>query len=526
MQKAALISVSDRTGIIELAQALVEQGYILLTTSGSGKYLSENGIQVRSIEEYTGQAEILDGRVKTLHPKIHAGLLARHDNTDHLNQLKAQEIYPIEVAAINLYPFIQNLSADAAKDPSKMVELVDIGGPTMIRAAAKNFYNVLPLIDPSDYPSAIDLILSGNLKSSENLSFRSKLATKVFTNLSNYNLQIAKYFSNVSYDGSGIGTASDNLELGDVEGQVLLRSQILRYGENPHQKASFYTTMSGKDKNWKQLNGKELSYNNLLDFTAAFRLLRKLPMSKAACVIIKHLNPCGVALAETPVESVKRAKQSDPRSHFGGIIACNKEVDCETAEELTSDFVEIVLAPSYSYDALNILKKKKNIRVIEVELDSSCPYEFRSVEGGILKQETDSFLSCVREGELVTGEIVSEEQWEDIELAWAICSCISSNAICFVRNGQLVGSGSGQMSRIDATNIAIMKANEHKHTLKGAVAASDAFFPFQDSIEKMAGEGISAVIAPCGSRSDGQITECAKELGINLIFTNDRHFRH
>ena len=343
MQQAALLSVSDRTGLVEFAKSLEEAGLILLTTSGTGKYLKEAGISSVAIEDYTGQKEILDGRVKTLHPRIHAGLLAKRDNPQHLEQLASDQIYPIAVAVVNLYPFIQGLQTAAAVDPAKMIELIDIGGPTMIRAAAKNFNGVYPVIDPRDYPAVTEILKGGDIFGAATLTFRRQLAAKVFTCLANYNLEIGRYLSGAHLPGETVGDlTTPATPLAAVEGWVLTRAQELRYGENPQQKAGFYTPWGQVETGWQQLQGKELSYNNLLDFDAACRVLRSFQGSRPTAVLLKHLNPCGAAQGASLLEALERAKQSDPRSHFGGIVALNQEVPAPVAENITGEFAELV----------------------------------------------------------------------------------------------------------------------------------------------------------------------------------------
>jgi phosphoribosylaminoimidazolecarboxamide formyltransferase / IMP cyclohydrolase len=527
MKRAALLSVSDRTGLEDLAKVLLDCGYELLATSGTLKFLSSVGIKTRSIEEYTGQQEILDGRVKTLHPKIHAGLLAKRSNPSHMSELEKEGILPIDIAVINLYPFLQNVTGDAANNPEKMVELVDVGGPTMIRAAAKNFATVLPLIDPKDYSEVCDLLRKDkgqeNPASGIGLDFRRKLAVKVFSWVSNYDLEIAKYFSTVQVAHEALQpgvTSSPN-----ITGVVLTKEQELRYGENPHQKAAMYRAM-GTCNPWKQHQGKELSYNNLLDADAAFRLIKTFVDDKPSVAILKHLNPCGVAVANSLFEAVKLAKLGDPRSHFGGVLAFNGKVDATTANSVTDDFAEIVIAPSYEQGALDAFSKKKNLRVLEVDLKAELKQDIRSVHGAFLIQEADIGASKVSEAELVTSRKPSSSELQDLELAWKICAHVKSNAITIAKNGMLLASGAGQMSRIDSLEVALMKCRTHGHDTRGAVAASDAFFPFSDSVELLAAQGISAIIAPSGSIKDKEVIAKANELGISLLFARDRHFKH
>ena len=521
--KAALISVSDKTGLVEFAKGLKELGYVLLATKGSMKFLADNGVQSDSIEEYTGQDEILDGRVKTLHPKIYAGLLAKRNDPVHMQQLKDAGIYQIDVAIVNLYPFLQNLGSEAASDPVKMVELVDIGGPCMIRAASKNHATVYAVCDPADYGTVLEQLQSGQSDSADALNFRRKLAFKVWASTSNYDLQISRYFSTVVAEGPN---PAPSLLNGDVSGMVLRKAQSLRYGENPNQQAAYYRNWLPGEIIWEQLGGKELSYNNFLDFDAAAKLVQMIDSKKSAAVIIKHLNPCGAAEAGSALEAIQLAKLGDPRSHFGGIVAINCELDAKAADEITADFAEIVVAPSYSAEALQVLKTKKNLRIIKAQLDKFSGFDVRSAAGGILIQESDQRVSDIKEAELVSDHAASAQQLADLQLAWRICAHVKSNAIVICKDGTLQAVGAGQMSRIDSTELAISKARTHGHNLEGAVAASDAFFPFPDSLQTLAAAGVKAVIVPKGSLKDPDSIAAAKELGVALYFTADRHFRH
>jgi phosphoribosylaminoimidazolecarboxamide formyltransferase/IMP cyclohydrolase len=541
VKKAALLSVFDRTGIVEFAKFLSAKGFLLLTTSGTGKALNEAGIENMAVEDYTGQKEILDGRVKTLHPKIHAGLLAKRYDPKHMAQLEADGIYPIDVVAVNLYPFIQSLQTDAAKDPTKMIDVIDVGGPTMIRAAAKNFKSIFAVIDPNDYAMAMELIgIASANPSAVELEFRRELAVKVFSRVADYDLQIAKYFSNVSYEAAGETVAThvdfdNNFQLGEVSGVALAQAQELRYGENPHQKAAFYQQVGVLDRGWRQLSGKELSYNNMLDFTAVLNLVRGftadvsvagIAATQPTAVIVKHLNPCGVASSYSLLESLKRAKRGDPRSHFGGVLAFNEPVTVEVANDIREDFAEIVVAPSFDAPALDILKKSKNLRIIEASMDAKKTIELRSVEGGFLMQQNDPRVSLASDARVVSQVRPSVAQLLDLQFAWTVCAHVKSNAITIVKDQMLLASGSGQMSRIDSVEVALHKAATHKHNLEGAVAASDAFFPFPDSVSTLAQAGIVAIIAPGGAKRDEDAIAEANKHNIALIFAEDRHFKH
>ena len=522
-KRFALISVSDRTGLELIARHLAQCGFSLLTTSGSKKYLDQQGIESLAIEDHTAQREILGGRVKTLHPKIHGGILAKRGDALHEKDLTDEEIPLIDIVIVNLYPFLDHVQSDTAKDPEKMVELIDIGGPTMIRAAAKNFRSVLPLIDPADYGRVISHISKERGVAGVPIDIRRELSVKVFATLARYNLEIAKYFSTVSYDSGSPAVVGG---FPPVEGLVLQRQQELRYGENPQQSAAYYATVGVAHKSWRQLQGKELSYNNLLDFDSIVRMLRTIRVESALAIIVKHLNPCGVATDSTLSAALQKAKRCDPRSHFGGIIGFNRPVDGETAGNIAEDFAEIVVAPHFESAAVEILARKKNLRLIEVAIEGEQGLEFRSVEGGMLVQSSDGAVSRIDSAEQMSGTPLDARLSADLSLAWSVCAHVKSNAVVIVKEGMLVGSGAGQMSRIDSTELAISKATLHQHDLTGAVAASDAFFPFADSLEHLAGRGICAVIAPKGSKADADVVAAAKRLGVALFFAQDRHFRH
>ncbi len=522
----ALLSVSDQTGLVGFARSLVKAGFTLLATSGTGKALAAEAIPFTSVEAYTGLAELLDGRVKTLHPKIHGGILARRDSKHHIEQLERELIAPIDIVVVNLYPFTKYLDSDRANSPEQMTELVDVGGPTMIRAAAKNHRFVLPVIDPLDYERINELLEKGGVDPFP-LQFRRQLAAKVFTSLSLYDGAIGNYFAS-RHEASDTQAHSDFPESISIG---LSKDASLRYGENPHQRAAVYrvanstvTTLRGSS--WRQLGGKELSYNNMLDFDAGLRLLADLPTAQPTVAILKHLNPCGVASAGSVGAAIERAKQCDPRSHFGGILVSNTEIDREAAEEIRGDFAEIVVAPAYSAEALEVLQTSKNLRILEVKVERLSGFELRTVAGAVLLQEPDVARSDVSEAARVTPRKPTDDELADLDLAWRICGHVKSNAIVLVRGGLLIGVGAGQMSRIDSIELAIRKAKLHGHLLNGAVAASDAFFPFPDSIEALAAEGVSCVVAPAGARRDDEIKATAAAKNVSLFFVEDRHFRH
>lgn len=532
MKKYALLSVSDQTGLPELATALHRAGYVLLATSGTGKGLEQAKVPWTSVESYTGLAELLDGRVKTLHPKIHGGILARRDIEKHLAQMEEAEIGPIDVVVVNLYPFLKYLGSERAKDPLEMTELVDVGGPTMIRAAAKNHRFVLPLIDPSDYPEIIAALSTAPKEVDRfSINLRRKLAAKVFATLSQYDGAIAGYFGGLAVGEQTEAQRQSASGLPAGFSATFVRQAELRYGENPHQKAALYGTDSALvpfigGPTWQQLGGKELSYNNMLDFDAALRLLADLPTSRPTVAILKHLNPCGVASGRDLTEAIQRAKQCDPRSHFGGVLVSNTAIDQQAAEEIRGDFAEIVIAPGFTPGGIETLRLSKNLRILEVKGTTLRGYDVRTVAGGLLVQEPDIATSLVAQALLASPRQPTDEELADLDLAWRIVRHVKSNAIVLVRDGLLIGVGGGQMSRIDSVELALRKAKLHGHLLNGAVAASDAFFPFSDSIEVLGEAGITCVVSPSGARRDDEVKLAATQRDISLFFAERRHFRH
>ncbi len=528
MKKCALLSVSDRTGLAELAAALHNSGYTLLATSGTGKALDEAKVPWTSVESYTGLAELLDGRVKTLHPKIHGGILARRDQPHHLKQMEAEQIGSIDVVVVNLYPFLKYVQSDKASKPEEMTELVDVGGPTMIRAAAKNHAFVVPLIDPADYPEVIAALKSATSGDPFPLQMRRRLAAKVFSTLSHYDGTIGGYFAGLVESDEPQRRSE---ELPSQCSVAFSKVTELRYGENPHQRAALYQPTSKSlalfhGPTWEQLGGKELSYNNMLDLDAALRLLSDLPAERTCVAILKHLNPCGVAVGASVTEAIERAKECDPRSHFGGVLVSNRPVDKAAAEEVRGDFAELVIAPDFVEGALDILKTSKNLRILKVDVSKLVGFDLRTVAGGVLVQEPDLHRSRIAHASLVSARAPSDEELLDLELAWRIVGHVKSNAVVLVRDGLLIGVGAGQMSRIDSVELAIRKAKLHGHLLNGAVAASDAFFPFPDSVETLAGEGVTCVVAPAGARRDDDVKAVANAKNVSLFFASDRHFRH
>lgn len=537
MEKFALISVSNRDGIAEFARGLKELGFSLLTTSGTQRFLSEHGLVTHSISEYTGQNEILGGRVKTLHPKIHAGILARRSEPMHQEELQAHNIPLIDVVAVNLYPFEEQIKSAQDKTLEEMIEFIDIGGPTMIRAAAKNCESVYAVIEPGDYDAVLEALAQESAvkqQAPSSFELRLQLSQKVFTHLANYNLEISKYLSSQASEKS----SKEYVPSGVVrsQGQIWREAQSLRYGENPHQSASLYRRAAEVQQNagagWRQLGGKELSYNNILDADAGYRLTRMLATQSARFAegevvsIMKHLTPCGIAVAAAQDEALRKAKKSDPRSHFGGIIGFSSEVTEAAAKEVIADFAEIVIAPRFSEEALEVFSKRSNLRLLECDYTIPIAGEIRSTLFGYLEQTPDLMSCSIHDGEVVSGALQDSQLQQDLELAWSAVAHVKSNAIVIVKDQQLIGSGAGQTSRIDSVEVALYKAKEHGHDVTGAVAASDAFFPFPDSLERLVEAGVRAVVTPNGSKKDKEVMETARQLGITLVFVPERHFRH
>ncbi|WP_293004651.1 bifunctional phosphoribosylaminoimidazolecarboxamide formyltransferase/IMP cyclohydrolase [Nitrosomonas sp.] len=516
--KQALISVSDKTGIIELAQKLTYCGIKIISTGGTAKLLNEAGISVHEASDYTGFPEMLDGRIKTLHPKIHAGILARNDLSDHQQALDQASILNIELVIVNLYPFRQTI----AKQNSTLIdaiENIDIGGPTMIRAAAKNYQKVTVITDPLDYSSFCTELEVNN--KSISLTTRFKLAQKAFAHTASYDSAISNYLT----------ALDENFLHKDFPESLNLNFNIvqnLRYGENPHQKAAFYrdsTITSGSLANYQQLQGKELSYNNIADTDAAWECVKA--FDKPACVIVKHANPCGIAISESILNAYHLAFATDPVSAFGGIIAFNQVIDKDTAEAILKQFVEVIIAPEISSEAQQLLSQKNNIRVLVVPLQmKNSIYDLKRVNGGLLVQTPDTSNITASDLAIVTKVKPTPQQLDDLLFASRAAKFVKSNAIVFCRNGQTIGIGAGQMSRIDSARIASIKARQAGYTLTDSVVASDAFFPFRDGLDVVVQAGATAIIQPGGSIRDDEVIAAADEQGISMIFTSIRHFRH
>lgn len=508
MAKRALISVSDKDGILEFAKELVALDYEILSTGGTKKMLQENNVPVTAVDEVTKFPEILDGRVKTLNPMIHGGLLGKFDDPSHQAQMNEHGIEPIEIVCVNLYPFVETISKpNVTWDDA--IENIDIGGPTMLRSAAKNHQYVTVIVDSNDYAQIIEELKADGTTT---LATRKKLAAKVFRHTAAYDSYISNHLTEEDFPESLTMT----YEL----------KQTLRYGENPHQKAAFYQKRLSSDFSLAyatQLHGKELSYNNIQDGNAALQIVKE--FDKPAAVAVKHMNPCGVGTGATIEEAFDKAYEADPTSIFGGIIALNREVDVATAEKLSGIFLEIIIAPSFTEEALEILTKKKNIRLMTINFAQEKQDQFKvvSVEGGLLVQEDDKFGFSDAEIKVVTDREPTEEEWEALKLGWAVVKHVKSNAIVVNDAQMTLGVGAGQMNRVGAAKIALEQAGE-KAT--GAVLASDAFFPMSDTVETAAAAGIKAIIQTGGSIKDQDSIDKANEYGIAMVFTGVRHFKH
>lgn len=516
--KQALISVSDKTGIIDLAKTLHQSGITIISTGGTARLLQQNEIPVIEISDYTGFPEMLDGRVKTLHPKVHAGILARNDSPEHVTTMKEASIADIELVIVNLYPFTQTVAKpDCSLEEA--IENIDIGGPTMVRAAAKNYRKVTVITDPADYPGLLDEIAANQGEVS--LANRFKFACKAFSHTAAYDSAISNYLTAINDDGS----RNDFPAVFNANFNLL---QHLRYGENPHQKAAFYRDLEsvpGGLANYRQIQGKELSYNNIADTDAAWECVKS--FEAPACVIIKHANPCGVAVANTILDAYQRAFATDSTSAFGGIIAFNRTLDAETATAVLNQFVEVIIAPDVSDEAQTLLAQKRNIRVLVLPLErDNNPYDLKRIGGGLLVQTPDHYNLDRSELKIVTQKKPTEQQLDDLLFAWRVAKFVKSNTIVFCRNNQTLGIGAGQMSRIDSAKIATIKASEAGFDLKDSVVASDAFFPFRDGLDVVVQAGASAVIQPGGSIRDAEVIAAADEQDVAMVFTGVRHFRH
>jgi phosphoribosylaminoimidazolecarboxamide formyltransferase/IMP cyclohydrolase len=531
--KRALLSVSDKSGIVELGKALTERGWELLSTGGTARTLREAGLEVTNVSDVTKHPEMMEGRVKTLHPAIHAGLLARRDRDDDMAALEAHGYGPIDLVAVNLYPFRETIAAGDVAVPQAMAK-VDIGGPTMIRAAAKSHRDVWVVVDPADYGSVVEAIDGAG----DEAMLRRVLAAKVFRHVSGYDAAVAEYLTEQAGEAAGDG-------LGERLEVSMRRIQTLRYGENPDQAAAFY----GPERPvgisaLEQHHGKELSYNNILDLDGALLSLAPFAHSpRPAVAIIKHTTPCGLGVGDTLADAYSRALATDPLSAFGSVIAVNRPVDAAAAELMSGLFIECLVAPAYSDDAMAKLTEKKNIRIMTMPAgDEAATAAFlanhgrasgrpvlRSVYGGMLAQTAPvpPFYGEVDESWTVSTERApTEQEWDDLRFAWAAIFGVKSNAILLAKDGGVLGIGAGQMSRVDSSKIAVRKAGDAGLELAGSVLASDAFFPFRDGVDAAAEAGVKAVIQPGGSRRDDEVVAAANEHGIAMVFTGRRLFRH
>ena len=518
--KQALISVSDKTGILEFAQALHQQGVKILSTGGTAKMLADNGVPVTEVADYTGFPEMLDGRVKTLQPKIHGGILARRDLPEHMTTLKQHNIPTIDMVVVNLYPF----SATIAKPNSRFedaIENIDIGGPAMVRSAAKNHAHVAIVTDASDY-SKIIAEMKAN-KGAVSDKTRLALAKRAFSHTAAYDGTISNYLTALMEDGS-------KQQFPEVINFQFGKAQAMRYGENPHQGAAFYVEKDAKEASVataRQLQGKELSYNNIGDTDAALECVKQFD-GVPACVIVKHANPCGVAIGANLFEAYDRAYKTDPESAFGGIIAFNGELDAKTAAAIVErQFVEVIIAPKVSKAASDIVAAKKNVRLLECGQWPKKPalrMDFKRVTGGLLVQHAD--LELYNELKVVSKRKPTEKEMADLLFAWRIAKFVKSNAIVYAKDNMTIGVGAGQMSRINSARIAGIKAEQAGLIVKGSVMSSDAFFPFRDGIDAAAKAGIVAVIQPGGSMRDEEVIAAADKHNMAMVFTGMRHFRH
>lgn len=524
MPLTALLSVSDKTGIVDFARALHASGVALLSTGGTARLLAEAGLPVKEVAEVTGFPEMLDGRVKTLHPRIHGGLLARRDLPAHMSALKEHGIGTIDLLIVNLYPFAQATARpDCTLDDA--IENIDIGGPAMLRAAAKNWQDVAVVIDPADYARVLSELQAGRIERATKFM----LAKKVYAHTAAYDGMIANYLGALE-----AGAEADTAQVpkkGDfpaVFSQQWVKTQDMRYGENPHQAAAFYRDAQpaeGALAAWRQLQGKELSYNNIADADAAWECVKT--FDAPACVIVKHANPCGVAVGATPAEAYAKAFKTDPTSAFGGIIAFNRPLDAAAAELVVKQFVEVLIAPQIGPEARAVFAGKQNVRLLEVPLGRAPnAYDLKRVGGGVLVQGADAKNVAASELRVVTKKAPTGAQLEDLLFAWKVAKFVKSNAIVFCAGGMTLGVGAGQMSRIDSARIAGIKAENAGLSLQGSAVASDAFFPFRDGLDVVCDAGATCVIQPGGSMRDDEVIAAADERGIAMVLTGTRHFRH
>ena len=530
--KTALLSVHDKTGLVDFARGLHEQGIELLSTGGTAAAIGEAGVPVTQISEHTGSPEMLGGRVKTLHPTVSGGILARRDDAGQMAELDEHGVVPIDLVAVNLYPFAATV-AQPEHTLQEALEQIDIGGVTLLRAAAKNSPGVVVVVDPSDYDEILEAVRSDDLP----LSRRLELGARAIAHTAAYDASIGNYLNGLPEDAALDATPA----LADIPDTVAMtfdKVQGLRYGENPHQSAAFFADNATAPRALgaaEQLHGKELSFNNILDLDAAWRLANALPAPAAA--VIKHGNPCGAACGDSLVGAYTYARATDPVSAFGSVLGFNEPVDAETAAEVVTTFVEAIAAPGFADEALEILREKKNMRLITIPADAelSANYaaagfhdrDIRWVEGGLLVQDRDPGAGIpTEEWECVTERQPTDEEEVGLRFAWSVIPYVKSNAILLARGRRLIGVGAGQMSRVDSARISVWKANDFEHRVEGAAAASDAFFPFPDGPEQLAEAGVTAIVQPGGSMRDDEVIEAANRIGVSMVLTKTRHFLH
>jgi phosphoribosylaminoimidazolecarboxamide formyltransferase/IMP cyclohydrolase len=509
----AILSVSDKSGLVDFCQALSKRGVELVSTGGTARALAEAGLPVKNVSDVTGFPEMMDGRVKTLHPKIHGGILARRHRPDDLAAIKSQGVELVDLVVVNLYPFAQ-AAANPETPFDDLVEQIDIGGPSLLRAAGKNFRDVLVVVDPADYPRVVEQL---DRPGGPTLEFKFDLMRKAFAHTAQFDALIAGTMMSIACQGETFTRPSAG-------------RKTLRYGENPHQKAHWIVSPQAK---WVTHQGKELSYTNLLDLDAALRIV--LEFSEPAATVIKHTNPCGTATGRTIAEAYVRARDADPLSAFGGIVGLNRPIDADTAKAITSTFIEAVIAPKIDDAAREILAKKTNMRVLTADFSAAAnvTQDMRSILGGTLLQDRDTVAEAqapwpAGEMKVVTKRHPTEEEWTALRFAWRVCAHVKSNTIVFTSADRSLAVGAGQMSRVDAVKVAVMKAGSAQPpvSLRGSVAASDAFFPFRDGLDAVADAGATAVVQPGGSVKDAEVIAAADERGLAMVFTGHRHFRH
>ena len=539
----ALLSVSDKTGIVDLARGLAARGFEIVSTGGTARTLSDAGLGVIGVTDLTGFPEMMDGRLKTLHPALHGGILARRDHPGDLEAVAAHGIGLIDLVVVNLYPFAET-AKKAGATFDQLVEQIDIGGPSMVRAAAKNFRDVLIVVSPLDYPKLLT-----SIDETPTLAFRFELMVKAFAHTAEYDATITVALSKVRVDGNRVERVGHldeshfrpTIELAEHVDVSLEKIRDLRYGENPHQKAAWYRdTSAGASPGASGLGraeilqGKELSYTNLLDLDAAARIA--LEFTEPAAVVIKHTNPCGAATGDSPADAYVRAREADSLAAYGGIVALNRPIDVATASAIVSTFIEAVIAPSVDAAAREVLAKKANMRVVTADFGALVSaVDLRSILGAVLSQERDAVAEArqpwtaatLPDGlRVATRRQPSAEEWEALRFAWRICAHVKSNAVIFTDASRTLAIGAGQMSRVDAVNVAVMKAQAASRSLAGSVAASDAFFPFRDGLDALAKAGATAVVHPGGSVRDAEVVAAADEHGLAMVLTGRRHFRH